>query len=173
MPNSNENSYGNEPSRRRLAGRLTGGIACWSGYLVLSGSVTTQQIATGALVALGILALHVRICRTAGVDLHLQAYWVARALVAFLRQLMPDTWRVTRRLFEHLFGLRPLCGQFRRIAFDAGGDNPLDTGRRALVMATISWTPNAYAVCHRPEVGELLIHELELTAVSKDPRWPI
>lgn len=179
MADGTDNLHGHNSARNHssalLAAWLGGIMASGGGYVVLSGSAALAQAVAGGFVAIGSFALLARICRAADVDLRLPPLWIARSLAAFAGQLLPDTWRVTQMLVGHFFGRQPLCGHFRRMAFDAGGDNPADAGRRALVLVAISWTPNTYAIRRLRKHGQLLIHQLGRTplASSQDPRWPI
>lgn len=60
-------------------------------------------------------------------------------------------------------------GGFRRDD-SAGGERPVDVGRRAWVATVATWSPNCYVIDIAPDSGRRLIHDLHSRRASELPR---
>jgi len=74
--------------------------------------------------------------------------------------VVTDCWQLGLALWRQLRRPEDNVGAFRGIPFDAGGDDPRSSTRRAVYTATISLTPNTYVVGIDLEENNMLIHEL-------------
>ncbi len=173
MPRVEQNAV-HWSAARRLADWGAGLAWWWAAYLFLAGSLSTAQIVAGGLLSLGSVAMLSRFRRLARLTLGIRVRWVLRAATAFFRQLLPDTWYVTRALIMSLLGWRRLAGNSRRVEVDPGNQGPISAGRRAWLLVAVSWTPNTYAVCFADD-GELVLHQLVDRPLkhSSDIRWPV
>ena len=61
---------------------------------------------------------------------------------------------------RQLVSPRAVRGEFRAVPFDGGGDDPRDTGRRALAEALGSFAPNTIVIGVDRERNLLLVHQL-------------
>lgn len=114
-----------------------------------------------ALVAAGVAEL---VTVTGGVRVAVRGRWLLRAL--------PAPWWVLRDSVLVLGAiLTRRRGRLRAVPFPhAGGDAPLDRGRRAVALGLGSAGPNQYALTEASPEDVLVVHELvpreEVTAVD-------
>ena len=94
-----------------------------------------------------------------------------------LAALARDSAVVGGALLRRVLWRRPLAGGFAEIRFDAGGVDPRDAARRAIVMTAISLAPNTFVVDVAEGRDRLIIHRLAGAAPGSagttDPEWPI
>lgn len=139
-------------------------------YLLLAGSTSASELASGAVVALlatlwagGTRGLAPR--RFATAPGHLRAW--ARAL----RHLPIATLRTGAMLWRVAIG-GGAPGRAHRTVFARGPeDDPATRGRRATALLAASLAPDAYVVRAAPGRGEVLLHALGPVPGDVDPRW--
>ena len=71
-----------------------------------------------------------------------------------------DIVLVSAEALAQLVRRRAVRGQFRAVRFDAMGDTPEDTARRALTDVLGSLAPNTIVIGVDQERGLLLVHQL-------------
>ena len=74
-------------------------------------------------------------------------------------QVLRDCWLLAAALWRHCTG-RPVRGVFRVVPFPSDADDARTAGRRALVTALLSATPNTLVVGVEGGEGEMLVHQL-------------
>ena len=132
-------------------------MAAW---LVLTSTTNPLEMAAGALAA-AIAATVAELVRLKDLQaIRVRPRWLPRAGV--LPQLvLGDTWALCRALWRHLFLRRPVKGAFLALPFDPGDeDDPYAAGRRALITAAITVTPNTYVVGIDADRNLILVHQL-------------
>lgn len=95
-------------------------------------------------------------------------------LARVLPRIPIDAARVSGAILAAAVRRRPLRGRNMRIAFEFGIlDDPVDTGRRALVSYGVCLTPNTILIAMDRENEEALLHALLPARLPADARWPI
>ncbi|HEX4261085.1 MAG TPA: hypothetical protein VHY76_08275 [Acetobacteraceae bacterium] len=154
---------------RHLAAAAGAWLLCAVLYLALAGSAAVIECVAAAAVATATLAL-------AGVSRSVQrerfrvrAAWL-RIVPRVVRSLLSDTIAVGGALLRADVA-RPVAGVFTLQPFEAGGDETLARGRRALVVLAASLTPNGYALA--VEDDGLRLHRLLPRPSASNRRWPL
>jgi multisubunit Na+/H+ antiporter MnhE subunit len=132
-------------------------MAAW---LVLTTTTDPLEMAAGAIAA-AIAATVAELVRMQDLQaIRVRPRWMLRAGV-LPRHVLADTWTLFRALWRHLLFRRPVKGAFLALPFDPGGeDDPYAAGRRALITAAITVTPNTYVVGIDAEQNLILVHQL-------------
>lgn len=139
-------------------------------YLLLAGSTSPTEVATGAAVA-SLATLWARGTgraaprRFAGTRGHFGAW--ARAI----RRLVPATLRTGAVLAQvAIRGGSP--ARAYAVAFVRGPEDDAQTrGRRATALLTASLAPDSYVLRAAPARAEVLLHALGPAPAETDPRW--
>jgi multisubunit Na+/H+ antiporter MnhE subunit len=141
---------------RALVGLLLGG----GFYLLLIDTTQLPELYAGAG-ATALAALAFEVSREQGfAEAALPIRGFARAWRLATR-LPVEIWLVSVTAVAQLIRPRAQArGRFRAVHFDAGGDGPGDTGRRALAEALGSLTPNTIVVGVDPDHKLILVHQL-------------
>jgi multisubunit Na+/H+ antiporter MnhE subunit len=158
------------PARARLHARYW---IAWYVPLVLLWLAFVDTLAA-AEVAVGLVAAAV--AATAGelvraqdlVRFRLDWTWL-RDLHRLPWQVLAGSWALWAALWRHLTG-RPVTGSFVALPFPVEQDDASSAGRRALVTATVSLTPNAFVVGIEGDEGFVLLHQLVPEATNPVPR---
>lgn len=147
-----------EPPARRVAAWVKWWAALMSLWLLLVASISVPELLAGAAAA-AIAATLVELAEyQAGVRLTVRAEWLAGTLRLPV-DIARDTALVLRTAVLALAGRRPRSS-FHVVPVDAGGDDPADASRRALVTVATSLPPNAIALGIDAEQGVMLVHRL-------------
>lgn len=88
--------------------------------------------------------------------------WLLRAYRPLLR-IPHDCVVVSAMALRGLFRREPRVGRFRAVSFGAPGDEPYETGRRALAEAAGSLAPNTFVVGIDGERRLILAHQLKVS----------
>lgn len=146
-------------------------IAWWIGlmaaWLVLTSTTDPLEMAAGALAA-AIAATVAELVRLQDLQaIRVRPRWLPRAAV-LPRLILVDTWTLFRALWCHLLFRRPVKGAFLALPFDPGDeDDPYAAGRRALITAAITVTPNTYVVGIDADRNLILVHQLVLAPPTR------
>jgi multisubunit Na+/H+ antiporter MnhE subunit len=132
-------------------------MAAW---LLLTTTINPLEMAAGA-VAAAIAATVAELVRIQDLQaIRVRPRWLLRAGV-LPRLVLADTWILFRALWRHLLFRRPVKGASLALPFDPGDeDDPYAAGRRALITAAITVTPNTYVVGIDPDRNLILVHQL-------------
>lgn len=150
----------------RLRSLIVGLLIAAPFYLLLIDTVTVAECAAAAVIviaAAGIYAVvHSQGIGDAAYELRpLRRAWRVAAM------LVPQCLMVCYEALAQLRTPRQSRGSFRCVRFRAGDDrDPRDLGRRALVEALGSLTPNTIVIGVDPERDLLLVHQLHRTGGS-------
>jgi|SRR4051794_1164366 len=137
-------------------------LALW---IALTDNTRPWELVAGAACALAAAAMLRAVAAGAGLRLAVRRAWVTRCLAA-------PWWAVrdSALVLRAVVTRRPAAGRMRAVPFEASGHQPLDRGRRALVLGAGSAGPNQYAVTESGEDEVLVVHELvpaaEVTAAG-------
>ena len=154
------------PQRSRLA-RL---VFAWGLTWVLAGSLYLLLIDTTDLPELIVAAGAAMIAAT-GLELareqriageSFRPGWLRRSYRVIAR-VPVDIALLSAIALRALVRPQPSFGRFRAVKFTAGGEDPLDSGRRGLALAIGSVAPNTIVVGVDPERQEILAHQLRPT----------
>ena len=122
-------------------------------WITLTDNVQPPDLMAGAASALLAAAVLRIVAGMGDVRLAVRPVWVLRAAA------LP--WWVARDSALVLWAIvTRRRGRPRTVPFAAGGDAPLDRGRRSVALGLGSAGPNQYAIAGRSEDDALLIHEL-------------
>jgi multisubunit Na+/H+ antiporter MnhE subunit len=132
-------------------------------WLLYVGATTREVLVAGALAAAVAVALGAFLGRRGLLRFGLDERWLARAL-GIPWYLLRDFGLLT---FALLRG-RPR-GAWVTMDFPVGGDDAWTAGRRALVGALGTITPNAYLVDFDRERQLVLLHELDPERAKGEP----
>jgi multisubunit Na+/H+ antiporter MnhE subunit len=147
----------------RRAGALIGLLLGGGFYLLLIDTTQLPELYAGVGATL-LAAIGFEVSRAQGLaEAALPIGGLARSwrLVA---RLPVEIWLVSVTAVVQLIRPRAQArGRFRAVPFDAGGDGPGDTGRRALAEALGSLTPNTIVVGVDPDSKLILVHQLRVT----------
>jgi multisubunit Na+/H+ antiporter MnhE subunit len=144
---------------RRLVGLAAGLAALYGLWLLLVENFDGAELLAGAAAALvGIVAADL----AADHDLGLRAGpEVLRGSWRLVPRMVSDSLLVLAVSLLAGVRLRRLRSGFRTIPFDVGnGQDPADCGRRALMTARQSFTPNTCVVGFDDEEGAMVVHQL-------------
>ena len=147
----------------RRAGALIGLLLGGGFYLLLIDTTQLPELYAGAGATL-LAAIAFEVSRQQGLaEAALPIRGVARAW-RLITRLPIEIWVVSVTAIVQLVRPRARArGRFRAVSFDAGGDGPGDTGRRALAEALGSLTPNTIVVGVDPDKKLILVHQLRVT----------
>ncbi|HWF73800.1 MAG TPA: Na+/H+ antiporter subunit E [Solirubrobacteraceae bacterium] len=136
-------------------------------YLLLIDTVELPELYAGAVVALLAAAIF-EVSREHGlVEVEISPRRLAGAWRVAAR-IPAQVVLVSREAVVQLFARERARGAFRAVPFAAGGENRRDAGRRALVEALGSLTPNTIVVGVDAERNLLLVHQLHPQGGSEE-----
>jgi multisubunit Na+/H+ antiporter MnhE subunit len=132
-------------------------MAAW---LLLTTTTDPLEMAAGAIAA-AIAATVAELVRIQDLQaIRVRPRWLLRARV-LPRFALADTSTLFAALWRHLLFRRPVKGAFLALPFDPGDeDDPYAAGRRALITAAITITPNTYVVGIDAGRKLILVHQL-------------
>jgi multisubunit Na+/H+ antiporter MnhE subunit len=137
-------------------------------WLAFVDTLAVAEVVVG-LVAAAVAATAAELVRAQG----LVRFRLERAWLADLRrlpwQVLAGSWALWAALWRHLTG-RPVTGSFVALPFPVERDDATSAGRRALVTAAVSLTPNAFVVGIEGDEGFVLLHQLVPEATHPVPR---
>jgi multisubunit Na+/H+ antiporter MnhE subunit len=137
-------------------------VAWWAVFFalwLLLVTISWQEVAAGA-VAAAIAATGAETVRANDrLRFRPQARWLAKAIVLPPR-IMRDTWLLVRVLVRRIVTREPPDSAFRKVPFEAGGDDARSSARRALVKAGWSAAPNTVVIGVDREENLVLVHQL-------------
>jgi multisubunit Na+/H+ antiporter MnhE subunit len=142
-------------------------MAAW---LLLTTTINPLEMAAGA-VAAAIAATIAELVRIQDLQaIRVRPRWLPRAGV-LPRLVLSDTWTLFRALWRQLLFRRRVKGAFLALPFDPGDeDDPYAAGRRALITAAITVTPNTYVVGIDADRNLILVHQLVPASRSRAGR---
>jgi multisubunit Na+/H+ antiporter MnhE subunit len=134
-------------------------MAAW---LLLTLTIDPVEVAAGA-VAAAIAATVAELVRVQDLQtIRVRPRWLLRTL-RLPRAILVDSWKVLATLLS-----RPPKSAFFALPLDPGDDDdPYAAGRRALITAAISVTPNTYVVGIDADRNLILVHQLVPASPSK------
>lgn len=147
------------PSVRSFAGSLVGLALGAAFYMVLIDTVDLPELyaAIGAVLLAG---AGYETARQQGIaEARVSARWLARGwrvLASVPRQILLVSWEAVAQVASP----RKTRGTLRAVPFRAGGDDPSDTGRRALAEGLGSLAPNTIVIGIDGDHELLLVHQL-------------
>ena len=127
-------------------------------WLAFVDTFAVAEVALG-LVAAAVAATAAEVVRSQ--DLlrsRFELHWL-RDLHRLPWQVLRDCWLLAAALWRHCTG-HPVRGVFRVVPFPSDADDARAAGRRALVTAVVSATPNTLVVGVEGGEGEMLVHQL-------------
>jgi multisubunit Na+/H+ antiporter MnhE subunit len=127
-------------------------------WLAFVDTFATEEMVLG-LVAAAMAATAAELVRSQDlVRFGMRASWL-RDLGQLPWQVVRDSWVLAVALWRHCTG-HPVRGVFRVVPFPTEADDAYSAGRRALVTALVSATPNTVVVGVEGGEGEMLVHQL-------------
>ena len=127
-------------------------------WLAFVDTLAVAEVVLG-LVAAAVAATAAELVRSQGlVRFRLEPRWL-RDLPRLPWQVLRDCWLLAAALWRDCTG-HPVRGVFRVVPFPSEADDARSAGRRALVTALVSVSPNTLVVGVEGGGGELLIHQL-------------
>jgi multisubunit Na+/H+ antiporter MnhE subunit len=143
---------------RRVRIAAAGFVLAAGFYIVLIDTVDVPELYAGAGVAV-LAAAVFGVSREQGLAAaQLDPGWLAGAWRVLVR-VPTQIALVSCEALVQVFAPKRSRGVFRVVPFDAGGQSPRDSGRRALSEALGSLTPNTIVIGIDPERGLLLVHQ--------------
>jgi multisubunit Na+/H+ antiporter MnhE subunit len=144
---------------KRLASALVGLLIAGGFYMLLIDTSSQPELWAG-LGAWILAAIAYEISREQGlVEARIRLTWLLRSWRVAIR-VPVHVALVSRDAVAQLLAPRSRRGRFRAVPFGAGGDEPVDAGRRALAEALGSLTPNTIVIGIDTESKLLLVHQL-------------
>jgi len=144
----------------RRAGLVAIGAVIGGGfYLLLIDTNSLPELYVLAAVALTCAAAFVVSREQGFVEARIKASWVLK-IWRPVAKVPLDIVLVSAEALAQLVRRRAVRGQFRAVRFDAMGDTPEDTARRALTDVLGSLAPNTIVIGVDQERGLLLVHQL-------------
>ena len=146
-------------------------IAWWlvlmGAWLLLTSTTDPVEMIAGA-VAAAIAATVAELVRIQDLQaMRVRPRWLPRA-ARLPRLIITDTWMVMAALVQRILFRRSVRGKFLALPFDPGDDDdPYAAGRRALITAAISVTPNTYVVGIDADRNLILVHQLVPASPAK------
>ncbi len=145
--------------KRRLAFVLGWWTSLFVIWLLLTDSLDGIQVGVGAAAAaIATLAAEVVRRRSTG-RFEPDPRWATHLLPMPLL-ILRDCVLVLWALVLHLLRVRRVRGEFRRVPYEAGGEEPRSAAARALVITLSSLPPNTYVVDLDTDSSEALVHQL-------------
>ena len=145
--------------RSYAAGWLAWSAALFVLWLLLTGTLLTAEVVAG-LVASALGAAAAELVRSQDlVRFSPRLNWLVRAYKlpgAVTRDSGLLLAALARRVLLH----RPVTGAFRAIPFEFGGEDARSEARRALITASVTFSPNTYVVGFDPDNDLVLVHQL-------------
>jgi multisubunit Na+/H+ antiporter MnhE subunit len=136
-------------------------------WLAFVDSFAAAEVVVG-LVAAAVAATAAELVRSQDlVRFRLDLHWL-RDVRQLPWQVLGDCWLLAVALWRHCTG-HPVRGVFRVVPFPGEADDARSAGRRALVTALVSMSPNTVVVGVEGGEGELLVHQLVPTPGSPVP----
>ena len=136
-------------------------------WLAFVDSFAAAEVVVG-LVAAAVAATAAELVRSQDlVRFRLDLHWL-RDVRQLPWQVLVDCWLLAVALWRHCTG-HPVRGVFRVVPFPGEADDARSAGRRALVTALVSMSPNTVVVGVEGGEGELLVHQLVPTPGSPVP----
>jgi multisubunit Na+/H+ antiporter MnhE subunit len=140
---------------RKLGWWTLGWVALFALWFLYQGEWNAIQIYTAAAAAGLSLVVALVLRHHVLPPVRVERRWLVRAVrIPWLvvREFVIVTLFLVRR--------RPREGEFRRLAFPAGGARPADRGRRAFIALATGYSPNSYVLDVDEDEGEVLVHVL-------------
>jgi hypothetical protein len=136
------------------------GLLIAGGFYMLLIDTSSQPELWAGLGAWILAAIAYEISREQGlVEARIRLTWLLRSWRVAIR-VPVHVALVSRDAVAQLLAPRSRRGRFRAVPFGAGGDEPVDAGRRALAEALGSLTPNTIVIGIDTESKLLLVHQL-------------
>ena len=131
----------------------------WIAWMLLVGVWVLQEMVAG-LVAAASAASVAELVRVQDIRrFRPRLRWVLRAY-RLPPLILSDSFIVLRALLRHVTGKQRIDGAFRAFKHPVGGQDGRAAGRRALLNAAISVTPNTYVVGIDEDRDQVLVHQL-------------
>lgn len=145
---------------RRAVLWITWWLGLLGAWVTLTLSLDPVELAAGA-VAAAIAATVAELVRIQDLKtMRVHRRWLLRAVV-LPRLILADTWTLAAALWRRVVLGRRVKGAFVALPFDPGdADDLYAPGRRALITAAISVTPNTYVVGIDTNRKLILVHQL-------------
>ncbi len=132
---------------------------CFLLWFALVATTDGVELAAGAAAAL-IAAVAAEVVRSQRLAEHRVPPDALHRLWRLPWLVLVDTVTVTRALWRDLRGASAMRGAFRAVPYRVEGEDPVAAGRRAVVTARVSLTPNTYVVGFDEDEGLMLVHQL-------------
>ncbi len=134
-------------------------VAFWLTWMLLVGTWVLQEMVAG-LVAAAAAASVAELVRVQDIrQFRPRLRWILRAY-RLPPLILSDSFVVLLALWRHVTGKQPIDGAFRAFKHPVAGQGGRAAGRRALLNAAISVTPNTYVVGIDEDREQVLVHQL-------------
>lgn len=139
-------------------------------YLLLAGQASATEFLAAVPAVLLAVGMAQALRTHADRQMQLQAPW-RQVLLRPLASICSDSVRVGVALLHAIVRPAAHAGMVSRQAFRAGGDQPCEAGRRALVVVGGSLAPNGFVLEVLPDA--LSTHRLVPAQPQDDTEWPV
>jgi hypothetical protein len=152
----------------RVAFWLAWWAICFVLWMLLVFKTELAEIVAGAVSA-ALAATAAELVRARGYAPFAGDLGWSRAFARLPRQILVDTWLLTRALWRQLARREPIQGRFRVVHFpDCGGDDPRSEARRAAAKWLGGVAPNAYVVGFDEKRNLVLVRQVVPTEDPPD-----
>lgn len=139
-------------------------------YLLLAGQASATEFVAAAPAVLLAVGTGWALRTHADRRMQVQAPW-RQVLLRLLASVGADSVRVGAALLRAVMRPAAHVGAVSRQAFPAGGDQPYEAGRRALVVLGASLAPNGFVLDVAADA--LSLHRLAPAKPQGDTEWPV
>lgn len=146
-------------STRRAVFWLAWYLPLFGLWMLFVGSLALEEIALGALAAAATATAADLVRAQDLVRFHMRPRWL-RDVWRVPWQVVVDSGVLAVALWRQLSRPGSVRGRFVVLPFPREGDDAAAAARRALTVAVVSLTPNAYVVGVEGDEGAVLIHQL-------------
>lgn len=131
----------------------------WITWMLLVGVWVSQEIVAGLLAAAAAASVAELVRVQDMRQFRPRLRWILRAY-RLPPLILSDSFVVLLALWRHVSGKQSIDGAFRAFKHPVGGQGGRAAGRRALLNAAISITPNTYVVGIDEDREQVLVHQL-------------
>lgn len=145
-----------------------------AGYLVLAGHLVLPELVAALSVSAAAVLLIEALKRGKSRSFRIRAAWLLPVLSRVPVNVLRDSAAIGVSLVKSALGGKCLDGSFVRVPFEGAGRDPYSAGRRALITAAISVSPNTIAV--KLFRKSILVHRLTppgSATAPADSKWPL
>jgi multisubunit Na+/H+ antiporter MnhE subunit len=128
-------------------------------WLLLTSTFDPQETAVGVLASSLAATAAVAVGAQEIIRIRIDPRWLPHVHRVVGRVLV-DNWSALSLLVRYLAGRAEVRGAFRALPFEPGGDDSIAATRRALVIMSVSVSPNTYVVGIDAESKLILCHQL-------------